>query len=520
MRWNARTSKYELKLHREDFDVGTLPAFSEDNLADVPNLTKTQWRNLPKIVNVSYLDRADRYTETTIGLKVNSHVDEYAALSANITLGAVTSTDVASKVLPMVAARGITPLLSGTIEAGREAEPLLPGDVIKVTWPYITGLIDFPMRVIDKREAGTMKDTYVLTVEQAILPAKNMQRPAPQRLAGVTNQTIDEPDVNDISVMSLPLMFLKQNGGTFAPSITETSAAYAVPAFMIESTSAPSYTVEGWGSPDLDNVHFTTMTNAPIVGTLSTAIDALDGYDTGIVDITITVDRWSSSLETVSRNAGGWVLIGDEIFQFDTSVGPVPSITLVNARRGLIDTVAKSHLLGAKVYVLPDFSMIGKYAIPTNNLYLTVFGTAGFRVSETSAFKPVTGIDLVRAVRPACPQNGQITEDGTPVWPREDSPEITIGNDYVVSWEQRDRRAKRTNYRNEGSMIPQDPTLYTVTLTSPGNVVNVLASNVAGNNTAVSIPSGLTAGAATITIEASAAHGVSINKETIHLTLI
>ena len=521
MRWNPVAGKYSMKLYREDFNVLLLPDFSEDNVTTVTDFVKEQWRNLPQAVTLAYIDRDQRYIETSVGIKVNQHVSEYALRQESVKLTTIVTNEVAEIVLPQIAARTLTPLLSGAIETGRDAEPLLPGDVLKLTWPNLPGVNQLPMRITDKQEAGALKDTFVLRVEQAQLPAKNMRRPAPPSWAPSTNFSVSAPEEAEVTIYAAPLFFLKNKGGTYRNGATEQSPALHLPLFLVESDNAPAFRFNGIDEQnDFKEYNFADMASPVIVGTLSAALSKNDGYSNRRWTIGVTCPGWKDTpnMYNPGRQFGGFVLIGNEILQYELGLGEAPTITLNNCHRGLLDTIPQDHAAGAKVYILPDLSMVGRYALPSGDYSVYAYGVTGFRISNTATWLDKTGQDVVRAVRPACPQNGQITATGVPLANRAENPVVTIGGNYTVTWEERNRLSRSAAWFGEGSQAMTEATTYDVTLKSAGNT-DVLASGVSGDSVAVAIPAGLTAGAATIEIVANSAHGTSLYAETINLTL-
>lgn len=515
MRWNPRTAKYEMKLYREDYIPAELPQFNEHNAAGLSGLSRAQWQDVPKSVVIKYVDRHQRYIENSAGIKVNEHVNDFTAQQYTGTFDTVVTTDVAAVVLNLLVARNITPLLSGTISTGRDAEALLPGDACALTWPNIKGVEQFPMRVIDKREVSG--GGYSLTLEQAMLPANRLRRPIAPGLATNTTQPVTPPLEGEVSIYDAPLFFAKQRGARFITG-NEKSSRIQAPIFLIRGNNGPAFDVRTYD--ELEHVMALQMSKV-IVGTLNTPIAANDGYTDGLIDISFASSDWERVPRNVNRKQGsGYVLIGNEIMQYTMALAYSAGNTeLFEVARGLVDTVAQNHAVGTTIYILPDFSMVSKVARgDSSDYFIDIVGRAGSRASIERLSYDVEGRDAVRAALPACPQNGQISAAANNTHPRPESPVIPKGVPHWVTWEERNRFSRTINMRGDGTQIPSEQTIYNLRLRSQSNL-DLLADNVQGNAAQVEIPLSVNPGPATIEIQASNANGLSLYREIINLTI-
>lgn len=509
MRWNPKVGKLQFVLFREAEDVLLLPLFDKTNAAEISGLAKQTWYGMPQGINFAFIDRAQRYRDATVRTGINRE-SENADTILSEKFDTILTTGTMSAVIKETFKRLITPVLTGDIQAGRDAELLFPGDPIRVTKENVRGLVNFPMRITSMKEGGELFDTYTMTVTQDVFPYRKAEFDVPANTAPNTSPTPVLPTVEQIERFNAPLYFLSRVGGRIEG--TTLNGDYPVTYLMVRTGqlySADEWVAETGGGYSLKNVVSTG--NPTPRGSLSAALSANSGYASGGVSIEIEdIDFPAYVLRTESnRSSGqGLIKIGNELLFYDFmySTGE-NSVGLYGVTRGMIDTVAMAHSAGAQVDFLIDYSSVVKISTPDTPIDLIVYGQAGFNRSDDG-----TGVNFTwtpRAKLPACPINGQVQLTNTNTFPRPSDTEVARGAQCWVTWKPRSRQAVALAFPGEVAQTVGEPTTYTVSLDGA-----VLASGVTGSAVQVLIPTGGTIGAREIKIRAVSANGNSLYEET------
>lgn len=151
---NHNTGLYEIKLARDDYDLGTIPQLNDDNIIELTDFSRGTWNETTNEVRASYNNRANNYS--------NSFAFAADAANAIIQGGGDFATGLPVTGAPsypgvkdaelanQIAWRDLRaisyPLAKCTVRVGRQFFSLTPYSVVAVTNTRI-GLTQIPMRI-------------------------------------------------------------------------------------------------------------------------------------------------------------------------------------------------------------------------------------------------------------------------------------------------------------------------------------------------------------------------------------
>lgn len=274
--------------------------------------------------------------------------------------------DLANQLVAREFEKMVTPLYSFSIETTRDGADLLPGDIIRVTWPD-SGLRRKPAMVLRRRAMSLKDNTAILDCVQFDTPdIAPLFADPDQPIIVVGGDPVPPVDVKIIDVpysFYMPIPFA--GGGEI---VTLEQQAYAS---RIQAASKPFFLVAPGNAAQksvrVSNTSDVTLTNDSLGiefknasgGLLTEAIERADGFDTGMIDELHIANIFGAAqirpANTVTdiRERQGMIFINDEIFGYETFTRNLDgSGTFFNVYRALVDTVAGDHDIGDRVYVM------------------------------------------------------------------------------------------------------------------------------------------------------------------------
>lgn len=353
---------YTLKLIRNDFVFATLPIFDETNVIELDAFSRGSWSQTQNHINIGYQDRNKEFQETGAMAQDLANVrvqgkQVRADMNYPGVKHSITARDIAGRELRQLS----FPLAKVTLITNREAQALRPGDVIRFNWARL-GITDMVVRVMIV-ELGELLDGKVKLVgmqDVFRLSETIYKDPNPTDWVPIVN---DAAAFVDELVRATPRILMNTNPGEIAVPTEEriTSVAKRPNGQVIEFEQ---FVDEAAGAGFVGEVGhsagvtpFATLAAAYPANTVDIEISDLLDVDNMVDDENLS-DEVASELKTGTVNLAiieGAAVGQDEIIGWeqliDTGGG---TFTLRNVHRGLLDTQARAHSIGAKVWFFTE----------------------------------------------------------------------------------------------------------------------------------------------------------------------
>jgi hypothetical protein len=433
---DRRTGLFVIRPVRGGYSVPALPLFHPGNVLELASLQRPGTAEQVNEITVTYTDLAQSGREAAIT------VHNLAAIQAQ---GGVVAATRAFPGLPTaalaarIAERELrvlsTPLAKLSLRVNRDAWALLPGDVIRLTWPPL-GITDMPLRILSV-DWGSLRDGAI-TLEAAEdvfgLPATSYAAQQPGLWSAPSTVAHPAPVVAVWEASYVDLV------RAFGPVAIPAAACYLVAAAARPAGLATHYELH----TRLGTAAFAEAGQGDWspTGTLSAAVGPA-----------ATVLPLAGTTRLAEVVAGVAALVGTEIVRVvavDTAAG-----TLTVAR-GCADTVAAAWPAGTRVWVQQGFGANDsrEYA-PGETVharFITV--TTADRLADASAPSASLLMDQ-RQHRPYPP--GRLRLNGA-AYP------ASVSGPLAVSWAHRDRITQSDQLIDEAaaSIGPEAGTTYSL----------------------------------------------------------
>ncbi len=437
---DRRTGLFVLKPMRADYDVDDLPVFNESNVLSVDSYQRPA---IPEAVN----EVTVVYTDVATGKPAGVTVQNLANITAQ---GGVVSESKQYPGLPTgplasrVAMRDLqavsTPLAKVRLQVNRTGYNLLPGDVIRWSWPKL-GIENLVLRVL-QAGAGTLTNGAIaLDCSEDVfgLPSatytaqepSGWQDPATDP-APASNRVVQEASYFQVMRTMSPgdLAVLPEDAGfisTLAVRPSSDSIRYRI---RQRYGSSGSFVDGGVGE------FCPSATLAAGISHTSTSITFATSVDEDMVEI---------------PDGGLYAFIGSEVVRVET-FNPVTLAATIG--RGCLDTVAAAHASGARLYFAHGYeSSDGIERVDGDTVQVKLLPSTGRGVlAEVSA--PTDSIVMdQRPFRPYPPGRLRINTTAYP---------SSVATALTVSWAHRSRLQQNLEGDETGDIGPEAGTTYTV----------------------------------------------------------
>jgi hypothetical protein len=344
--------QWTLKLARSDYTLGSLPLFDETNIVEVTEFTRGSWEATSNDISVEYFDRTDDFKDTfAMGQDIaNFNIQGGVKSAVRFQMSGVKH-PLTAKLIAERELRAMSfPHAKATIVADRTAAKLVPGDVIRFSWPPL-GISEMPMRVMNVNKGEILDGRVQLNCAQDVF--------------GVGFNIYDQPPASGWDpITDTALAFSAANQHAFdAPywfMLTGLQGAAGERIFAVGQRPNGLHT-EFRMSVDAGSGYFergrSTAPGFTPTGLLNAAYpeNTADVESSGLLVVKTTVDfedlvaRTWADIRTLGVNL---VKIDDEILGFETLTRNVDgTYTLGNVHRGLLDTLPAAHAQNARVWV-------------------------------------------------------------------------------------------------------------------------------------------------------------------------
>jgi hypothetical protein len=439
---DRRTGLFVLRPVRGGYSVPALPLFGPSNVIELESLQRPGIAELTNEVTVTYDDLANGGQEAAITVHNLAAIQSQGGVvSATRSYPGLPTAALAARVAERELRVLSTPLARVRLRTNRDAWALLPGDLIRLTWPPL-GIADMPLRIV-QIDWGSLRDGVIgLECAEDVfgLPATSYAQQQPLLWSAPSTAAQPAPAV---AAWEAPYVDLVRAYGPVA-----------IPAAACHLASAAA-------RPPGLALHYELQTR---VGTAAFAAAGQgDWCPTGTLSAAVGPGATSLALAGAQRLAdvvvGHAAIVGSEIVRV-TAVDAV--LSTLTVARGCADTTPQSWPAGTRVWVAQGRGAHDQreYAPgeTVNARMITV--TIAERLADASA--PTANVAMSqRQHRPYPP--GALRINGQ-AWP------ASLTGALTVTWAHRDRLTQSDQLIDEAaaSIGPEAGTTYTLRLVNHG----------------------------------------------------
>lgn len=341
---NPRTGLLTLTLIRDDYDVETLREITPDN-ADINDFQRKGWGEIINEIVVTWTNPDNEQDETVIAQDNGAIAAQNGkVISSSRNYYGVRTSDLAMQLAQRDLRASSAPLASCEVELDRSAWDLLPGDVVKVTWPE-HGLNGVVMRVGPVDYGNLGNPVIKASLVEDVFSFATAEYEAPTGSAWAEEGADPEP-VTYSRVITIPA-FLAAN--YLAEAGLDTTIEYPEVIAGVLASTDDGYNFDLWATtvqPDGTEIG-EVQTTCTMVGHASLGdVLAAESASTGV---TLT-----GLVGSVSPASGIVMLIGDDSdTDAEMEIALISDATsgIYTINRGLLDTVPRAWAAGTTVWL-------------------------------------------------------------------------------------------------------------------------------------------------------------------------
>lgn len=473
------TREIHLVLIRDDYVAEGLPLFDQSNVRDVTNYSVSQWQDTFNQVRVVYTDRSSNYKDKTAFAQDASNIEFQGGRvrGTDFQYPGISNADLANRIVAREINLISIPLIKARLSMNRDGAQLRPGDVIRWSWPEY-GLQEIVMRV-QGFDLGTLDDNRVVVdVVQDRFAVSSTVFAEPPTTDWVAPQ-VDAQDVTIRRTLELP----RYLGAQLIENSAETEGTDPDESYLQYLALAPSAlhtAFEAQASIDAGTEYLTDVESAPFTASalLSAAVvletnEQIAGASPFILGSVSDTSALTGAAVTPAdvRLGANLIMVNDELIAFQSATDNMDgTYTLNDVSRGLIDTSARAHALGDRVWFLGfvDLDNFGSTNfLGDETVRNRLLSTTGFNVLAESQ---ATTSDVVLTARPRRPLPvDNLTVDGA-LHPTADVPQVA-----PLAWNRRDRLADQIALPLDADQTPEVGTTYEARWTLDGGAVQTQA---------------------------------------------
>lgn len=420
---SRRTGKWNIKLVRKDYDVGSLITFDKTNVSSVSNPNRVAFGELSNSVTVKYWNyKTGTDDSVTVSDTALAKIQQDQLISATVNYPCFTN----KRNAVIAAQRDLRALSSGyfscTLIANSDAEDLNIGSPFIFNWPEWQ-IYNMVMRVTGISFGDGINNKIRITASEDIYATSTTAQIVVDSGTGWVDPSQPPGSISEQVAFEVPYFEAVQNYG-------QTNVDDA-----LEGNPDAGYVISAASRPD-GAINARMWTDA---GSGYTEAAMLDFCPFGVLTEEIDPDQTTFILSNFSDldevELGSYAMIGEEetaefirIDTIDTSTGEVV------CGRGCLDTTPKRHFAGVNVFFLDVFSAADQTEYnsgETISVKLTsITGQGQFDVDSAT---PMEVVLSRRAFRPYPPGQFQINSI---YYPSDDPP---LSGTLTMSWVGRDR---------------------------------------------------------------------------------
>lgn len=449
---NLSTGKFELKLIRYDYNPATLLELNESNVIELKSFQRSAFGDSANEVVVTYTDREQN--EKTVAVQdIASIAAQGGVISITKSYPGIRDANLAARVALRDLATVSSPLAQITVVTNRVMWDKGIGDVVRLNWPSL-GIGGVAFRVI-KIDKGTLTDGQI----EATLVEDIFGLPEANYTSAPTSGWVDTvvPPVAADAARPVEAPYWEVVRNVSLANQQNLQPGYGFGQFMAGRGAVQSllgYALSG--SPN--NIDYTEVSsgNFSPYGALVSNITATQET----ITLTGAFDLNAVALE----DDGGYAYIDDECV---TPVSVDPSTGVVVIKRGILDTVPKTHAAGTKMFFMTSAAAYDPTERTTGEVvYYKPRPSSGLGMLDLDDAEEEMLVFNNRASRPYPPGNFKVDGQTYP---------LTIpGPNVEVTWSHRDRAAQTVSFADykTGNIGPEPGTTYRVRVYSGATLLH------------------------------------------------
>lgn len=467
------TGKYELRLVRADYDVGTLLVLNATNVKSVGNFIRRAANDSVNSVTVRYTD-GDTWNDASV---------EAQDIAAIHNQGVVVNTTIVyegivnSRTASIVAERDLRALsgdlASCTITATYVAKDLIVGTPFILDWPSVKAN-NLVMRVssINIGDGRSMTVKITATEDVFTTPEETYIVVNPTQWQSPSGATRASPHVKPFELPYYLMVLLKTQVTVDATLTAAPEAGY------LAIAAAPAQNAVNANMLVNSGTSYVNAGTMPFCGFAVTAIEV------NLNTTYVTFDPADPSYATSMNLFGSpcLIMIGEEIVQVTSS-----TVFGVNiSHRGMLDTVPAIWPAGTPVYYWSlGYGIDSVQFLLSETVDVKVQPVAGMGALTADAIEAVPYTFNARAIRPYAPGNILLNDIAWAAYPDATSTSAgpSITPPLVVSWATRNRKTQTGSVlvdQTDSSIVPEAGTTYNVRLVSLAGTVVYSETGIVG----------------------------------------
>lgn len=377
-----------VRLIRADYTPAALPLFNDDNIVSVDSFSRVAWCGTQNHINIGYTDRQKDFQETgalsmdlanvrTQGKEVRAD-SEYPGIKHPTTAQAIADRELRASAFPLANVK---------ITTNREGASLIPGDVFRFTWPAFD-IVEMVIRVISV-DLGDIANGKI-----QIKGAQDMFRIAEVLFAEPQDTLWVRPDTFPVGlaageelVREMPFMIPVIYGSVLEEANRSRSWSMIRRPALQGSTESAEIAVNtdsngliaGFGTAQL-------LPFALLRAAYPAATADVESANLLLIDSSVDLEQLTNETpnEILTKGLNLMLIEGatqeeDEIVGWENKIDEGGGdFNLQEVHRGLFDTQARDHAIGARCWFFSDGVSV------TNQTFDNTVGVAVRHLCETA----------------------------------------------------------------------------------------------------------------------------------------
>lgn len=431
--------KFALKLLRSDYNVNTLPLYDESNITKLESFERPSFAEMVNEIVVKFRPRGtDADDAVTVQDIAAIHAQE-GIISQTVTYSGIDNATNAARVAMRDLRQKSTPLARVKLKVLRTAWNKTIGDCIKFSWAE-HGVNTMVLRILGINLGDLTNGEISLDCVEDVFGLPNATYIGDQPSGWVDPVQPPQAAVYRKLWEATYWDLARTMAQADFDYLTNTSAYLK---YVVGTPTAPSINYELWTKPAGGAYSYASDGNFTPHGTLASDITPSQ------TNITVSGIKGNIDLFVL----GSYAVIEDEIVRVDSINATTGSVTI---GRGCLDTVAKAHATGLRMYFAEGFQGVDPNEYATNEtLYVRGLVRTGQGLLNISA-APEDGYTMVgRFAKPYPPGNFKISGTYYPA---------TVVSDLVFTWSHRDRTQQLATLidHTSGNIGPEAGTTYSI----------------------------------------------------------
>ena len=454
---NPSTGLLELRLNRNtSFSYSDERNFGSSDIIGLRQFSKGSWSSTINKYSGVFTDRSNQYAPNSVIVQnpdnslANGRVDGSSyPYVMNVTL----CLDIISREL----ASGAVPLFGLAFDAKRKASTILPGDVVFASFNEYK-LYGVPITVKKVRDYPLTQNMLSIEGVQALIPESGVVYDPP---GTPPNQGINfDPLAPDVTfAYTAPFWIAKRAG---IASLSDKNVVTAIVMPIPKDDMQSGFDVySSYKAATSNKIRYIANGLYPSYGNVVNAVSKYDGWTTGLIP-SLVIDGVINPINLISVALAGvregriLAFIDNEIISFEScALTGVRQWTLTNVKRGLLDTVAEDHAVGAAVLIIGNnyrnvINNSFEYplsATPTLTVVSNVANVDG-SLNNPASYKDFTSWvpSTPRTLAPVRPHDTKLNavRNSVPF-------DVVTGSDVAVSWKTRTRTTTQIKFQADAA---------------------------------------------------------------------